>query len=171
MPETEIVLSGDLDEYRVKEMLDAGVPVDAFGVGTQMGTSADSPYLGGVYKLVAEGGAPKVKLSAGKVTLPGIKQVYRIFDEGRFVRDVITLEGEGVEGATALLHPVMENGLRLGPPEDLRATKDRCTAGLNRLPDPLRDLNRREAPYPVLLSESLEALARRAGEGLTAPRR
>lgn len=168
MRETEIVLSGDLDEYRVKEMLDAAVPVDAFGVGTQMGTSADAPYLGGVYKLVAEDRVPKVKLSAGKITLPGIKQVYRTPEGGPFVGDVITLEDEVVEGATPLLRPVMENGHRLRPLEDLRMTKDRCTAALKRLPEELRDLTAREASYPVLLSESLEGLARRAEEDLAA---
>lgn len=171
MQDTQIVLSGDLDEYRVKEMLDAGVPVDAFGVGTQMGTSADSPYLGGVYKLVAEGGVPKVKLSAGKVTLPGVKQVYRTSLEGRVVGDVITLEDEVVEGgATPLLRPVMERGRRVGRAEDLSATRSRCAESLKRLPDPLRSLGGQEAAYPVSLSESLEGLARRAEEDLAVPR-
>ncbi|MDP9067182.1 MAG: nicotinate phosphoribosyltransferase [Actinomycetota bacterium] len=166
MHETQIVLSGDLDEYRVKEMLDAAVPVDAFGVGTQMGTSGDAPYLGGVYKLVAEGGIPKVKLSAGKVTLPGIKQVYRSAENGRFVGDIISLEDEVVEGTRPLLQPMMAKGRRLHPPEDLHMTRERCAASLSQLPDALRDLGPQPVTYPVSLSEPLEALARQAEQSL-----
>ena len=79
--DVKIMFSGDLDEYRIEKFLRDGVPVDAFGVGTQMGTSGDAPSLGSVYKLVADSRGPKVKLSTGKATLPGCKQVYR-FEEG-----------------------------------------------------------------------------------------
>ncbi len=167
LTETQIILSGDLDEYRVKEMLDAGVPVDAFGVGTQMGTSADSPFLGGVYKLVAEAGVPKVKLSAGKVTLPGIKQVHRITVEGLMDRDVIALADERVEGGRGLLEPAMTSGLRARPAEPLEQVKDRCATSLAQLPPPLRALEPAEC-YPVSLSERLQDLARAAELGLAA---
>ena len=65
-----IILSGDLDEFRIAEMVADGVPADAFGVGTQLGTSADAPALGGVYKLVADENGPKIKTSTGKVSVP-----------------------------------------------------------------------------------------------------
>lgn len=164
--ETQIVLSGDLDEYRVAELLAAGVPVDAFGVGTQMGTSADSPYLGGVYKLVAQSGAPKVKLSAGKVTLPGLKQVHRT-GSGTYERDVITLDHEQVAGARPLLGRVMESGRRVQPAEPIAETRRRCSESLERLPNALRSLEDAER-YPVSLSEALQELARAAGSGVAA---
>lgn len=165
--DTQIILSGDLDEYRVKEMLDAAVPVDAFGVGTQMGTSADSPFLGGVYKLVAEAGVPKVKLSTGKITLPGLKQVHRVSSGGVFERDVITLEDETVEGARPLLEPALASGRRTRPPEAIDDVRERCAASLEQLPPALRSLDS-AAPYPVSLSERLQELAHVAELGLAA---
>lgn len=156
---TEIVLSGDLDEYRVKEMLDAGVPVDAFGVGTQMGTSADSPSLGGVYKLVAENEVPKVKLSAGKVTLPGVKQVHRVVSDGLFDHDVISIYDERFSGGHRLLERVMLSGERIAPPEPIEEVKQRCARNLAQLPPGLRGLGSAE-PYPVSLSERLQELSR-----------
>lgn len=165
--ETQIVLSGDLDEYRVKEILDAGVPVDAFGVGTQLGTSADAPYLGGVYKLVADAGVPKVKLSAGKITLPGMKQVHRVMQGGRFVTDVISLDDEEVADARPLLQQVMASGRRVREPEALADIKRRCAGALAQLPAGLRTLEAGEA-YPVSLTDRLEALAREVERGLAA---
>ena len=165
--DTRIILSGDLDEYRVKEMLDAGVPVDAFGVGTQMGTSADSPFLGGVYKLVAEAGVPKVKLSAGKVTLPGIKQVFRVMEGSTMQRDVITLADETIEGGRGLLEPAMTTGRRTRPEEALADVKERCAAALAQLPPALRTLEPAER-YHVALSDRLQELARAAELGLSA---
>ncbi|HJR44857.1 MAG TPA: nicotinate phosphoribosyltransferase [Actinomycetota bacterium] len=169
-PDTQIILSGDLDEYRVEEMLRLEVPVDVFGVGTQMGTSADSPFLGAVYKLVAEQDIPKVKLSAGKVTLPGLKQVHRVSDRGHFERDVITLEGERVPGGRPLLERVMSDGRRMQEIESLEVIRDRCASSLEQLPDPLRSLGPDRAFYPVELSEDLEALAKRVEESLAAQR-
>ncbi len=163
--ELQIILSGDLDEYRVKEMLDAGVPVDVFGIGTQMGTSADSPFLGGVYKLVAEGGVPKVKLSTGKVTLPGLKQIYRSYDGDHIAHDLIALEGETVDETVPLLRRVMHQGRRVSESEPLNVVRERCLSSLARLPDPLRELTE-SSDYPVHLSSELSALAKKAEEGL-----
>ena len=76
--EVRIIASGDLDEHRIAALIAAGAPIDAFGVGTQLGTSADAPALGAVYKLVEDEGGPKLKLATGKQTLPGRKQVWRL---------------------------------------------------------------------------------------------
>ena len=161
--DTQIVLSGDLDEYRVKDLIDAGVPVDSFGVGTQMGTSADAPSLGGVYKLVwDERSGPKVKLSTGKVTLPGRKQVHRFATEdGTFHHDVISLNKEEVEGSTPLLEKVMMAGKRTGDQEPLTAMQARCAASLRALPDHLLSLDQ-DANYVVGLSRDLQSLEREA---------
>ena len=100
--DTQIIVSGDLDEHRIATLLADGAPVDVFGVGTALSTSNDAPALGGVYKLVEieRGGvmAPVMKLSAGKRTLPGSKQVWRISREGRAVGDVLASAGESSPG-------------------------------------------------------------------------
>jgi nicotinate phosphoribosyltransferase len=167
LSEVSIVLSGDLDEYRIKELLDDGVPADRFGVGTQLGTSGDAPALGSVYKLVAEGREPKMKLSTGKATLPGRKQVHRFHDEGGLTRDVIGLEAEPVAGGRPLLRCVMSGGRRLGPAEGLRTLQRRCRAAVGDLPQRLRTLHDGVEPYRVEHSSELahlvDAMRRRGG--------
>ena len=76
-PDVRIVASGGLDEHDVQDLLDRGAPIDTFGLGTNMGVSADAPSLDTAYKLVEYAGRPVMKLSSGKETLPGPKQVYR----------------------------------------------------------------------------------------------
>ena len=166
-----IILSGDLDEFRIKRLLDDDVPADQFGVGTQMGTSGDAPWMGSVYKLVAQGGEPKMKLSTGKATLPGRKQIHRFFDGDRLDHDVIALEDESI-GGRGLLSCVMADGRRLAGPEPLGDVRLRCLEGLAALPDALRSLE--PAPrYPVRESEQLSSLVttmkRHAGVHETQP--
>ena len=156
LEDTRIILSGDLDEYRIKDLLDDDVPVDSFGVGTQLGTSADAPTLGGVYKLVADDRGPKIKLSAGKATLPGCKQVYRVEDAGVYQRDVIALESEEVEGRS-LMKRVMSDGRRLGPFPSLSEIQSLCRDSLAKLPPALRSLESQE-DYQVENSEGLQRL-------------
>jgi nicotinate phosphoribosyltransferase len=122
----QVLVSGDLDEHRVAELVAAGAPIDAFGVGTRMGTSSDAPYLGVVYKLVEQGGEPRSKSSPDKATLPGRKQVWRGPDG-----DTLALASEaGPPDARPLLELVWHDGRRLGPPGDLGAARDRCAAAL-----------------------------------------
>ncbi|MFN2490486.1 MAG: nicotinate phosphoribosyltransferase [Actinomycetota bacterium] len=158
LDDTLIVLSGDLDEHRIKDLLDDGVPADRFGVGTQLGTSADAPALGSVYKLVAEGGEPKIKLSTGKATLPGRKQIHRFFAGETFARDVIALEDETVPEARGLLGCVMAKGRRLHAAEPLEDLQKRCRARIAALPGRLRTLDRSEEPYRVDVSDRLRNL-------------
>ncbi len=88
-----IFSSGDPDEYRLREMLDAGAPIDGFGVGTKLDTSADVPYLDCAYKLMESAGLARRKKSEGKAIWPGRKQVYRTYDDaGRMLGDTVTLE-------------------------------------------------------------------------------
>ncbi len=153
-PDIQIFASGDLDEWRIVEMVGAGCPIDAFGVGTRMGTSADAPSLGVVYKLVDDDDGPVMKLSSGKVTLPGRKQIWRRDDY-----DVLALDGEAIEGGRPLLVEVMAGGTRLAAPEPLAAIQARRAAAVAGLPSRLRTLTGRERPYEVRLSAGLEALA------------
>jgi nicotinate phosphoribosyltransferase len=158
--DVQILASGDLDEYRIKDLLDDDAPFDSFGVGTQMGTSGDAPWLGSVYKLVADANGPKIKLSMGKVTLPGCKQVWRFETGDHFDHDVIGLESETVDGARPLLNKVMENGRRLRPPEPLQVLRERCSEMVDRLPPALRGLESKHE-YPVETSPELKALLSR----------
>ena len=158
LDDVEIILSGDLDEYRIKAMLDDGVPVSSFGVGTQLGTSADAPTLGAVYKLVADERGPKIKLSTGKATLPGRKQVLRFERDGIFERDEIALEGEEARGGRPVLVKVMEKGERVDADGGLEAARMRCGAGLRRLPPTLRRLGAPAQRYRVEPSAQLAGL-------------
>ncbi len=137
----QIVASGDLDEHSIASLLTSGAAVDAFGVGTQLGTSADAPSLGAVYKLVEDVSGPKMKLAEGKVTLPGRKQVWRQADG-----DVLGLHDEPVPGRP-LLVPVMAGGVRLPAGSDsLPVVRERCRATLAALPAQLRSLE----PVPAV---------------------
>lgn len=149
----QIFASGDLDEYRISEMVANDAPVDAFGVGTRLGTSADAPYLSLVYKLVEEGGEPKMKRSTGKSNYPGLKQVFRMDDH-----DVVTLAHEPMPGGRPLLRPVMESGKRVVERSTLASARERCREGVARLPQRLRVLRSGEPAYPVEISDGLSAL-------------
>jgi nicotinate phosphoribosyltransferase len=153
--DVQIILSGDLNEFKIAELLDLGAAADAFGVGTEMGTSADAPALGGVYKLVEDEQGYKIKLSTGKATLPGRKQVWRQHDpDGQPVDDLIALETEPApDNRIPLLVPAMAGGRRLIS-EPLTAIRQRCTQRLGALPEEVRQLED-PVPYPVRLSASL----------------
>ena len=165
LSDTQIILSGDLDEYRIASLISDGVPVDLFGVGTQLGTSADSPYLGGVYKLVEDQHGPKIKLSTGKVTLPGRKQVHRFIRDDQIQRDVISLREEEFEGSHPLMRQVMKSGERMGEREALADMQQRCLGAIEKLPPYLKKLEN-DGSYKVDLSVKLEALATEVGRAL-----
>lgn len=167
-----IFASGDLDEYRIAEILATGAPIDAFGVGTQLVTSADAPSLGAVYKLVADASGSRIKLSEDKVTLPGAKQVWRVSDGDTDVLDVIALDGEEVtlehgSRTRPLLETVMSGGRRTRPDPPLSERREASAAAVARLPHRLRSLHQRERPYEVRRSPGLDALV----EQLTAAHR
>ncbi|WP_355660435.1 nicotinate phosphoribosyltransferase [Halomonas salifodinae] len=166
--DVKIIASSGLDEWRIADLLAQGAPIDAFGVGTQLGVSADAPVIDLSYKLVAYAGRPRVKHSPGKINLPGAKQVYRRRDaEGRLVGDTLARHDEaGIEGAP-LLVPLVKAG---GVDDELMALADsareRVAAALAALPTSLRRLAPREAPeddYPVRLSPGLERLRQEIG--------
>jgi len=161
LTETMISVSGDLDEYRIRKLVAAGAPIDSFGVGTQLGTSGDAPSLGGVYKLAADSGRPRMKLSAGKVTIPGRKQVFRFPASGAPEHDVIALEDEEIPGGRPLLERMMVAGHRVDETESLESIRERCRTRLDELPEELRSLDER-AEYDVRLSAGLQELMDRA---------
>jgi nicotinate phosphoribosyltransferase len=157
-----IFASGDLDEYKITELLSKGAKIDAFGVGTKMGTSADYPYTDMIYKLcetMNENGefSPIMKLSKDKNTLPGRKQIYRITDEnGDFVKDIIALASEQSQGEQ-LLKKVMENGKLTCVLPSLKEIRAIAASNLSHLPQKYKNLVD-SPPYPVELSRDLTDL-------------
>jgi nicotinate phosphoribosyltransferase len=107
-----IVASSDLNEYKIKDLLDNSAPIDAFGVGTELTTSRDDPSLSAVYKLMEYNGKSKIKVSEDKATFPGKKKLYRLSDEkGMFKEDILMLSEEvPPELSKDLLIPIMKNG-------------------------------------------------------------
>ncbi len=163
LTDVEIFASGNLDEYILQRLLAAGAPIDGFGVGTHMDTSADAPYLDCVYKLEEYAGRPRRKRSEGKSTWPGRKQVYRRYDaQRRMAGDILTLEDDPQEGE-ALIQPVMRAGLRLATPVSLTALRERALNELARLPKELRALEK-GPDYPVCISQALRDLAKAVDE-------
>lgn len=161
----QIIVSGGIDEYDLERFSAQHVPIDAAGVGTRFGVSADAPTLDTAYKLVAYGDRAVMKLSQGKATLPGPKQVWRrtLIDD-----DVLAHRDDPPPpGHEPLLVPVMEHGRRLAPPDTIDAARQRFTRDLDRLGDAARHMH---DPHPprVRIAPSLRSLARdvaaRAGQ-------
>lgn len=158
LPGVKVFASGNLDEYRVQDLLAGGAPIDGFGVGTRMNTSADSPYLDCAYKLQEYAGLARRKRSEGKATWPGRKQVFRSRDAaGVLSGDVLALDDETLPGEP-LLQEVMRGGRRLRPAEPLADVRQRTLGELERLPPALRGLAPATVPA-VHVAESLRALA------------
>ena len=153
LTDCKIVASNSLDEYSISSILDQGGCIDSFGVGERLITSRSDPVFAGVYKIAAverDGKViPKIKVSetVEKITNPGRKAVYRIYDRKGFaIADLITEEGEIVDltksypavdtirpwkavdlkGCTAkpLLHKVIEHGKRVAPTKPLSEIRD-----------------------------------------------
>jgi len=133
----KIFASGDLDEFRIAEILDAGAPIDGFGVGTRFTVSQHAPALGIVYKIAQYGSRPLHKTSPGKETRPGRKSLVRTGTE-RYERDTV---GPFQPVAHDLLQPFPAT-------EPMPVIQQRLARELARLPVPVRAL-RNPAPYPV----------------------
>ena len=152
----KIFASGGYDEYRLAKAIEARTPIDAFGVGTRAGVSADAPYMDMVYKLVRFGRRNVRKHSTGKATLAGEKQVFRFADAGGvYKEDRLGLVDECPQGASALLQPVMRKGRRLEPAPDLEDLRRKFKNNFALLPDAYKQLEN-AAVYPVEISRRLQ---------------
>ncbi len=163
LQDLSIFASSGIDEYQLAELLAKDAPIDGFGIGTHLTTSADAPYLDCAYKLQEYAGRPRRKRSSGKATWPGRKQVYRRLDgDGVMNGDVLTLIGDRPSGQP-LLRPVMRGGVHVGPAESLDDIRGRVGAQLAALPAPLKSLET-SAAYPVAVAPALRALAEEVDE-------
>lgn len=155
----KIMASGDLGEYKIRDIIASGAPVDSFGVGTELATSADAPSMGTVYKLVEVDicGIKRftAKFSEDKETLPGAKQVFRLPD-----RDVLARAAECCAGSEALLRPVILGGQLVEELPGVNAARARAAEAIARLPAELRGLDA-ATPRHVEYSKDLAALIER----------
>jgi nicotinate phosphoribosyltransferase len=155
----KIMATSDLNEYKILEFAAAGAPIDAFGVGTDLATSTDSPNLGVVYKLVELDGRFTAKFSEDKHTLPGAKQVFRFAGH-----DVIACTweclgcGADEPSAQALVRPVMLGGKLIEPPPTPSAARQHAAESVKRLPLAVRSLFDTGQEYRVEHSRELSAL-------------
>ena len=153
-----ILVSGGINEDVLQTMMAAKTPIDGYGIGVNLDASIDAPSLDCAYKLQEYAGKPRRKLSEGKVTWPGRKQVWRAYNaDGRMRGDILSLENDTQSGEP-LIAPVMRAGKRIAPAPTLAQIRERATRDFARLPEPLRRLES-GMEYPVTISEKLKALA------------
>jgi nicotinate phosphoribosyltransferase len=157
-----IVASGDLNEYKIRDLLAARAPIDQFGVGTDLVRSRDCPTLGGVYKLVYDHTAdrPVAKFSQSKATLPGIHQVFRRVRHERAVEDIVGLADEFHVDSAPLLAAWMEGGKLVRELPSLSRIRAITREEMGRLPDEVHRLEEAadDQPYPVHISDALKSL-------------
>ena len=156
--QVKIIGSGGLDEYELARFSADDIPFDSYGVGTKVGVSADAPWADTAYKLVEYDTRPVLKLSTGKESWPGKKQVFRSFDaRGLLWQDVIAAREEQIDGATPLLEPVLQAGKIVTRLPTLEETQSVCRQDLQRLPEIYKKIVD-PARYPVRFSAGLQAL-------------
>lgn len=154
-----ILVSGGLDEYELESLVASGAPVDLFGVGTKAGVSADAPWSDMVYKVVWFDNRPVMKLSEGKMSLPGAKQIFRRHDTDGFLKgDIIGLEDDaGPVDSHPLLEKVMSGGVRTANQPTLAELRENFREEFSRLDSRFKDL-RQPPHFPVSVSPGLQRM-------------
>jgi nicotinate phosphoribosyltransferase len=167
----KIVLSGNLDEYKIERLVKKQAPADIFGVGTEMVTSGDAPSLNSAYKLVSVGAGgrkkPVLKLSPFKESYAGPKQIFRRYDRrGKMAGDFIACAEEKMPAPyRPLLKKVMYSGKRIGRRPDLRQIRKRALQEMALLPEQYKSLTRRYS-YPVKISPGLSKRTQKVIRGI-----
>jgi len=156
--QVQIVATSGFDEFEIEKALSDGAAIDAFGVGTKLGVSADTPYLDMVYKLARYDDRDVKKTSQEKITLAGEKQVFRKTDRtGRYVADTLGTRNEMIDETEPLLIKVMGNGLRIQAPPTLQEIRKRIQTGFSNLDDGYKFLDHPDK-YPIRLSRRLSEI-------------
>lgn len=159
--DVKIFASSGFDEFKIAKVISKGALIDAFGVGTKVGVSADAPFVDVVYKMVRFKGRDVRKLSPGKVTLAGEKQVFRKSDQnGRYSEDIIGQRDEIIAEGKPLLEKVMGNGKILRSHPQLQMLQEKFKENFAALDDRYKSIQDHKA-YPVKLSTRLENLQER----------
>ena len=156
--DVKIFASSGFDEFKIARVLSEGAKIDAFGVGTKVGVSADAPFVDVVYKMVRFKDRDVRKLSPGKVTFAGEKQIFRkVNSKGYFLEDIIGVRDECISGSEPLLEKVMENGNVLNPHPTLEKIRERFKLNFSRLDETYKSIQAHK-DYPVKLSSRLKKL-------------
>jgi nicotinate phosphoribosyltransferase len=151
----KIFVSSGLNEVKIASLLEDKAPIDGFGVGTELAVSKDAPDIDFAYKLVEYDGKPRMKLSSSKTSPPGRKQVFRSYQAGQMVGDVIGHFDEVLEDEF-LLQTVMKNGRRLDAARvSLQAAREHARAQLAALPAHLKRVETIADAYKVEFSAAL----------------
>ena len=161
LTDAKIMATGDLNEYKIHELVAAQAPIDVFGVGTDLATSADAPSLGVIYKMVEMESAQEhrytAKFSHEKHTLPGAKQIFRHWDHDVLGRSTECISC-GSETVEALQRPVILGGKLVEPLPTAAQAKRYAAERLARLPAPCHSLFQVEDAWRVELSPALKEL-------------
>ena len=156
--DVKVFASSGFDEFKIAGSFAEGAKIDAFGVGTKVGVSSDAPFLDIVYKMVRFKDRPVKKLSPGKITLAGEKQVFRTLNQsGIYLEDVIGVRDEAISDAVPLLEKVMENGKLLGPHPSLANLQNQFKRNFSLIDDKYKSIHDK-VDYPVRLSKILKDL-------------
>lgn len=155
--DTKIIASGDLNEYKIKELLDNHAPIDAFGVGTELITSKDDPSMAGVYKLVElkENNVVKYKskFSKNKQTYPCRKDIFRFENDGIYYKDIIADSGENFEGKR-LLKTIIKNGKLVYRIPELNEMRENTIRNLKKFDKSIKNISKYNE-YTVNFSDEL----------------
>jgi nicotinate phosphoribosyltransferase len=167
LTDAKIMATGDLNEYKIHELIAAGAPIDLFGVGTDLATSADAPSLGVIYKMVEIGDGVRytAKLSEDKQTLPGAKQIFRLPDHDVLGRatECISCEDGQVE---ALQRPVILKGRLVEELPSATEARKNAAQRIARLPVQCHSLFEAKDGWRVELSPELTRLTQDVRKGL-----
>jgi len=160
---TKIFVSSGLDEYVIDEYLSKGAQIDVFGVGSSLVTSDDAPKTDMVYKLAEseENGrlVPRMKIAEGeKATLPGAKQIFRVEEDGKYVKDILGLTDENLNGERKLIQ-IFKDGRLVYKLPKLDEIREKAKKELEKLPEKYRRIRNPEA-YPVEVSDKVMDLGR-----------
>jgi len=164
LSDTKIFVSGDMNEYKIDDLISKGAPIDAFGVGTELVTSRDDPAMPGIYKLVAverDGKwIPRVKTSAGKRTLPGPKQIFRKYSrKGELQWDLLGMADEEPPSSTIpLLKNIVEGGQLTYEFPRIETIQGKAASDIKSLPMATKKLRGCRAPR-IRLTPRLKSLA------------
>lgn len=160
--DAKIMVSGELDEYKIERLLAQGAPIDSFGVGTKLSTAFDEPALSGVYKLSQIEGDDhvlkaclKISDDMEKTTLPGLLQTRRYTENSKMLSDLIFDSEEQEPSPDDLLVPVFSNGSRVIAQRTLQEIQDDAKKMIALLDEKHLAL-KNPLEYPVTLSKNLE---------------
>jgi nicotinate phosphoribosyltransferase len=155
LPKIDIFASGDLDEWEIQRLIEAGACCDGYGIGTKLVTGVP---VNGVYKLVEIDNIPTMKQSNSKLTYPGRKQIFRTLSNHKIHQERLGLATEdAADNEQPLLQLVMKNGKTIQGEESLAAIRQRTANSLASLPNSVRQIDR---PTPIVpeISHQLQSL-------------